>query len=1117
MDIKRKKLPIMMALILTAQSVCFMQTTAANSFPILSKTEFSETTRNMHLENKVEVFPSPIYLTHPETGELIPTLGGERGEYPLYQAFVSESSPMENFSAEQKLNVGIDDSKQNVSLLKFGNTLPDLEGGLIYHAALHMYEIDNYDRSGYMNSPYIDRTYSIHKVLTDWGGDSVTWETRPQISDAYAVETEKIKQDGGFYRWDVTKMVKEWYQFPNADYGLAVKGKEEVPESLRSFYTSKGYSNKSYNQNELDYAPRLIIDYSPRPKFSEGIGNGMFENSGETYVDLKWNSQTGVKGYKLSIFNGKEYETIDIGLTTSWTSRGKNFWPSAEEVKNGAYHLKLDGSGTDLSDNPGLLYKNAGDTEKDPKSYYFKLTAYNELGESAPSDELSVRVPNSTALDIVSNVVVTEASPDGVKVKWDSQQDAIKYRVKLSKSPEKFDLTFGALTTENEFFITPKFFSLSHGETIYISVEAVDKEGNYSGDTVPIPVVVKKKNEALSAAMFSSRLISVNSGSGMTIRVKNDGSEAWTLEKGYELKFVSNNALLAIDPLLPGEVIEPGYTKTFQIRFTGKQPVGEVPLKWRMHQLGSGFFGIDISQNVLFYDDIKPEVTIQSPNSSALLYKTVEVKGTAKDDRFKEYKLFYGSGSAPTSWNLISSGTDSVENDLLGNWDISELASGTYTLKLEAIDEGNNESLEMREVKVNLPLGQINVRKVTDQSDSVSGSAYQNGLNASISIQKGDQVLGSGNIDMVGMFSIPIGKQPVGTVLTLHLKNEFGVTVKEMPITVMDGTPPAPKVNMVADHSIQVSGTAEKGSSITVLNGTAVIGSVDKTNLDGSFAVNIAKQAAGAKLQVVAKDADGNASVPTIVTVIDKTAPPIPVVNTIGDNSTSVTGKTEKGATVTVKSGSAINVSVTAGVGGAFTVSIPKQKAGTVISVSAKDAIGNISPVLNKAVVDKTPPPTPAVNTVGDNSTSVKGTAEKGSTVSVKRGDVLLGAIKTNSDGSYVVSISKQKAGTILSVTAKDTAQNVSAISKKTVMDKTAPSIPTVKTVYSYSQTVSGKTEPYAIVTVKRGSSVIGTAKASSTGTYTVKIKPQSKRVVLSITAKDAAGNLSKAASMTVK
>ena len=65
----------------------------------------------------------------------------------------------------------------------------------------------------------------------------------------------------------------------------------------------------------------------------------------------------------------------------------------------------------------------------------------------------------------------------------------------------------------------------------------------------------------------------------------------------------------------------------------------------------------------------------------------------------------------------------------------------------------------------------------------------------------------------------------------------------------------------------------------------------------------------------------------------------------------------------------------------------------------------------------------PTVNTVKDNVKTITGKAEKGSTVTVKKGSSQLGKATTNSSGTFKITIkNKQKAGTKLSVTAKSKA-----------------------------------------------------------------------------------------------
>ncbi|MFC7373076.1 Ig-like domain-containing protein [Fictibacillus iocasae] len=83
------------------------------------------------------------------------------------------------------------------------------------------------------------------------------------------------------------------------------------------------------------------------------------------------------------------------------------------------------------------------------------------------------------------------------------------------------------------------------------------------------------------------------------------------------------------------------------------------------------------------------------------------------------------------------------------------------------------------------------------------------------------------------------------------------------------------------------------------------------------------------------------------------TMPPVPpIVNRITAKSTAVAGKAEKGATVTVKRESTVIGTATVNSAGAFSARIAKQKAGTVLYVTAKDAAGNVSKAV-KAVVQK--------------------------------------------------------------------------------------------------------------------------------------------------------------------
>jgi Zn-dependent metalloprotease/subtilisin family serine protease len=153
---------------------------------------------------------------------------------------------------------------------------------------------------------------------------------------------------------------------------------------------------------------------------------------------------------------------------------------------------------------------------------------------------------------------------------------------------------------------------------------------------------------------------------------------------------------------------------------------------------------------------------------------------------------------------------------------------------------------------------------------------------------------------------------------------------------------------------------------------------------------------------------------------------PMPKVNNIDDNDKEVTGTAQSGLEIIVNKGSSLLGKATVDSKGNFTVSITPQKAGTTLTIYARNKDGWKSKPVTKTVLDKTAPSAPKVNEVGDRDTKVTGTAEAGAKVVVKVGSTKLGETTAGKDGKFSVTIKAQKAGTILKVTATDKAGNTS-------------------------------------------------------------------------------------------
>ncbi|MBK5458941.1 Ig-like domain-containing protein [Peribacillus sp. TH27] len=246
---------------------------------------------------------------------------------------------------------------------------------------------------------------------------------------------------------------------------------------------------------------------------------------------------------------------------------------------------------------------------------------------------------------------------------------------------------------------------------------------------------------------------------------------------------------------------------------------------------------------------------------------------------------------------------------------------------------------------------------------------------------------------------------------------------------------------------------------------------------------------------------------------VDDVPPTVPSVNGITDKSTNVTGIAEAGSTLTVKVGTYAIGTAKASTEGKYTVSIPKQKAGTKVTVTATDNAGNTSAAKEITVKDATAPSTPTVNAVYDNATVITGKAETNAKVYAWVGSKKIGEA-TVKNSAYSMNIAKQKAGTSILIYAVDLAENKSESKSVKVIDKTAPAVPSVNTIYDYSTAITGKAETNAKVYAWVGSKEIGEATSKS-GTYTIKISKQKAGTPIAVYAIDASGNRS--SSKTVK
>ncbi|WP_292050597.1 MULTISPECIES: Ig-like domain-containing protein [unclassified Brevundimonas] len=249
----------------------------------------------------------------------------------------------------------------------------------------------------------------------------------------------------------------------------------------------------------------------------------------------------------------------------------------------------------------------------------------------------------------------------------------------------------------------------------------------------------------------------------------------------------------------------------------------------------------------------------------------------------------------------------------------------------------------------------------------------------------------------------------------------------------IDTTLLAPPIGLQfsADGSI-LTGRAAAGSTINVRNTQGVVIGTAVTGADGTFSVTLSPPLQnGERVSVTATDAANNTSSPSVAFAPDITPPAAATDVSVSADGTTVTGKGEPDARVTIKDadGNTIGEGVV-GEDGNFSVTLnPAQTNGQTISVVLSDAANNSSPPTPATAPDITAPDAPTDLAVNADGTVLTGRGEAGATVTVRDADGnAVGQGTVAADGTFSVPLSPaQTDGRVLSATQTDAANNTSA------------------------------------------------------------------------------------------
>ncbi|WP_426273734.1 Ig-like domain-containing protein [Exiguobacterium sp. R-17] len=346
------------------------------------------------------------------------------------------------------------------------------------------------------------------------------------------------------------------------------------------------------------------------------------------------------------------------------------------------------------------------------------------------------------------------------------------------------------------------------------------------------------------------------------------------------------------------------------------------------------------------------------------------------------------------------------------------------TLTVTATDKSNNRSKETTiTVKDASPPSTPSVfYEVTDRTRLIKGRGSSGSV---VYVKVDDKEIGYSSVESESGYEVVIPPQQGGTILKIMAVDRSDNVSQVKEIIVKDTTPPSPPtVNDVSDHSTMVSGVTEPGALVMVKVGKKVIGK-KSAGKDGRYGIAIAKQKSGTELLVHSTDKSGNVGKPHRILVLDETPPPVPTMNPVSDQSTTISGRAEVDAKVFIKVGNNVIGSVIANKG-AYSIKIIGLKAGTKLTVHAVDRSGNQSAKRQVTVIDRTPPMITSVSKLKRTDGFVNGKAESDAKITVFHGSQKIGEGKVDAKGIFKVKIKKQKGGSLLIIRAQDKSGNKS-------------------------------------------------------------------------------------------
>ncbi|PNU06722.1 Ig-like domain-containing protein [Novosphingobium guangzhouense] len=520
-------------------------------------------------------------------------------------------------------------------------------------------------------------------------------------------------------------------------------------------------------------------------------------------------------------------------------------------------------------------------------------------------------------------------------------------------------------------------------------------------------------------------------------------------------------------------------------------------------------------------DSIAPPAPVLTPPNAVTVAGTAEANAT----------ILISDGNGNPIGQAIA--------DANGNWTFNAsppLANGTIVRVVAMDGAGNLGPFAGATVDAIAP---ATPNVAPSQGTVISGTAE---AGATILLTDGNgNPLGQTTVNGDGTWNFtPLNPLANGTTVNA-VARDAAANVSPIRTIITDSVAPAtPTIS--PSNGTEVSGTAESGSTITLVDGNGNFVGQAVADADGGWSfMPPTPLPNGSVVNATAQDAAGNVSGPASTTV-DTVSPDEPVINPTG--GAQVTGTAEAGTLLLLVDGdgNAIGQTIVDANGAwTFTPDAPLPD-GTVVNATAQDAAGNISSQAS-ATVDASSPADPTIDPT--NGSVVTGTAEPNSTVVLMDGTgssfasfspmgrngatstfaattivpdygLPLGQVTTDGQGNWTFTpVVPLPDGTVVIAVSVDAAGNVSG-PVDTIVDGIAPDAPTIDPTTGLL--LQGLADPGVTIRLSDGQgNPIGETTADDDGAWSFipAISLPNDTVVIAV-AVDEAGNISLPASTAV-